>query len=127
MKRWMQAVRGGRSKLWSRAGLAAAWMGMALLAPSGVAQATEVHWSLGVQVPGMVVGLGSVAPSLVAQPIYVQPIPQVIVVQPARAMAWSPPGHRHLHHRNKHGHGGKEQRREWHRHGEHYPDGPGWR
>ncbi|MEN9905262.1 MAG: hypothetical protein RLZZ555_1827 [Pseudomonadota bacterium] len=127
MKRLMQAVRGVRRKLLTWAGLAAAWVSMALLAPSGVAQATEVHWSLGVQAPGMVVGLGSVAPAVVAQPIYVQPAPQVIVVPPARAMAWGPPGHRHIHHRGQHGQRWKEHRRDWHRHGDYYPDRHDWR
>lgn len=127
MERLMKTVCGGRSKLLSRASLAATLLGLASLVPAGVAQATEVHWSLGVQVPGAVVGLSSAAPALVAQPIYLQPAPQLVVVPPARAMAWGPPGHRHMHHRGKHGHRWKEHRREWHRHGEYYPDRGDWR
>ncbi|GDY34694.1 hypothetical protein [Acidovorax sp. NB1] len=97
---------------------ASAGVALALLAGVGAAQARDVNWSVGVGVPGVVIGAsnGYYAPA----PVYVAPPPPVYYAPPrpvyynAPPVYYSPPpavyyggygqGYRHHGHRH-HGHG----------------------
>lgn len=90
----------------------AAGVALALLAGTGAAQARDVSWSVGIGVPGVVVGAsnGYYAPP----PVYVAPPPPVYYAPPPRPVYYAPPayyapppvvyyGHRHhRHHRHHH-------------------------
>jgi hypothetical protein len=89
----------------------AAGVALALLAGTGAAQARDVNWSVGIGVPGVVVGAsnGYYAPA----PVYVAPPPPVYYAPP-RPVYYTPPayyapppvvyyghrGHGHRHHRH---------------------------
>jgi len=95
-------------------------LGLVAVAAVGTAQASGVNWSIGIQSPGVAVGVSNSRPVAVyPQPVYAQPVygapvyvqPQpvyqvqpvvtygrpVVVYQPAPV--WVPPGHRHDHRR----------------------------
>ena len=93
----------------------AAGVALALLAGTGAAQARDVNWSVGIGVPGVVVGAsnGYYAPPPVyvaPRPVYYDP-PAPVYVAPPRPVYYAPPpayyapppvvyyGHRH-HHRH---------------------------
>lgn len=95
---------------------ASAGVALALLGGAGAAQARDVNWSVGIGVPGVVVGAsngGYYSPA----PVYVAPPPPVYYAPP-RPVYYAPPptyyapppavvyygdrGYRHHHH---HGHG----------------------
>ena len=112
--------------------------GLLALAAAGSAQARDVHWSIGIQSPGVSVGVSSQAPVVVyPQPVYVYPQPvyqvrppqrgyvQPVVVYPAAPVAvWGHPGHGH-----RHGHKHRPDR--WDRdgdlHGRHDLEDRRWR
>jgi len=109
-----------------RAMAASAGVALALLAASGAAQARDVSWSIGVGVPGVVVGAGGgYAPPPVyyappPRPVYYAPPPPVYYAPPPRPVYYAPPvvvapygyyrdgGRRHPHHYDR-GYG----RRDW--------------
>ena len=94
---------------------ASAGVALALLGGAGAAQARDVSWSVGIGVPGVVVGAsnGYYAPA----PVYVAPPPPVYYAPPPRPVYYAPPayyapppavvyygdrgyrGHRHHHYR----------------------------
>lgn len=111
---WLSLTR-ARSALATTAGVLA-------LTVAGHAQARDVHWSIGIQSPGVSVGVSSQAPVVVyPQPVYVHPQPvyvhpqqvyplrppragyvQPVVVYPSAPVAvWGPPAYGHGH---RHGH-----------------------
>ena len=84
--------------IFSTRSLAAGALALASWGMTGLAQADEVYWSVGVSSPGVRVGVANAAPVMVMpQPVYQQPrpvyrepprpvyreLPQVIYVQPA--------------------------------------------
>ena len=92
--------------------------GAGLLAGAGSAQARDVNWSVGIGVPGVVVGAsnGYYAPA----PVYVAPPPPVYYAPPPRPVYYNAPpvyytpppavvyggyGYGHRHHGHGHGHG----------------------
>ena len=106
----------------------------ALALPSAAQARSDVHWSVGIGVPGVAVGVGSgypvyapPAPIYVQpQPVYVQPQPiymqprpiyapppvyygpPVVVQPPVYPIGWGPRGPgRHHHHRHWRGQGGR--------------------
>ena len=96
---------------------ASADVALALLAGTGAAQARDVNWSVGIGVPGVVVGAsnGYYAPA----PVYVAPPPPVYYAPP-RPVYYAPPpayyapppvvyygdrGYRHHRHHRHHGYG----------------------
>jgi len=115
--------------------VASAGVALALLAGSGVAQARDVSWSIGVGVPGVVIGAGGgyapppvyyappPRPVYYAPPAVYAPPPPVYYAPPPRPVYYAPPvvvapygyyrdGGRHHHHGRGHydrGHG----RRDW--------------
>jgi len=86
-----------------RTGLAMAALAVGLTWACGAAQAADVYWSVGVQSPGMMVGVANWAPP---PPVYAVPAPVVVYQQPrllpppppVYQLGWAPPGHRHHHH-----------------------------
>lgn len=110
-----------RSRL---AALASAALGLALLGGAGAAQArSDVYWSVGVGVPGVVVGASSAAPVYYTPPpVYYTPPPPVYHMPPAyrspRPVYYGPPAviisprppayyhHGHRGHRGGRHHGG---------------------
>ena len=110
--------------------LAVVGIGFALAASAGVAQARDnVNWSVGIGVPGVVVGAsnGYYAPA----PVYVAPPPPVYYAPPPRPVYYNAPpvyytpppavvyggygyGHRH------HGHGHGRGHGHGHGHGRHW-------
>ncbi|WP_313078896.1 hypothetical protein [Pulveribacter sp.] len=109
----------------TRSWLAAAGVGLALLVGAGTAQArSDVYWSVGVGVPGVVIGAGNAAPVYYTPPapVYYAPPPVVYappVYRAPRPVYYAPPvvvsppvgyyrGHGHGHRRGHHGH-----RRDW--------------
>ncbi|AVP58093.1 hypothetical protein [Pulveribacter suum] len=79
---------------------AAAGLGLALLAGTGAAHArSDVYWSVGVGVPGVVVGAGNAAPVYYTPPapVYYAPPPPVYyappppVYQSPRPVYYAPP------------------------------------
>lgn len=98
-------------------GLAAmAGVAVALLAGAGTAQARDVYWSVGVNSPGVSVGVGNYgqpvyvapAPVYVPPPVYYAPPPRPVYYAPPAPVYYAPPayyGHRpHRHHRNYYRH-----------------------
>lgn len=96
---------------------ASAGVALALLAGTGAAQARDVNWSVGIGVPGVVVGAsnGYYAPPppvyVAPRPIYYAPPPPVYYAPP-RPVYYAPPayyappppvyyGHGHRHHRDR--------------------------
>ncbi|MFT4240810.1 MAG: hypothetical protein QM569_00890 [Acidovorax sp.] len=76
---------------------ATAGVAVALLAAAGTAQARDVNWSIGVSVPGVVVGAGTgyyaPAPVYVApRPVYYAPPPPVYYAPP-RPVYYAPPAY----------------------------------
>lgn len=67
---------------------ASAGVALALLAGAGVAQARDVSWSIGVGVPGVVVGASS---GYYAPPAYYVPPPRPIYYTPAPPVVYAPP------------------------------------
>ena len=80
--------------------VAAAGIALAALGSAGTAQARDVHWTIGVGVPGVVVGVGNgysvyttPAPAYYAAPpppVYYQPPPPVYYA-PSRPAYYAPP------------------------------------
>ncbi|WP_342129014.1 hypothetical protein [Hydrogenophaga sp. OTU3427] len=102
--------------------------GLCALGAAGLAQANDVNWSIGLNSPGVSVGVSNSRPVLVypqpvygapvyGAPVYVQPQPvyqvrpmpsygyvQPVVVHPyAPVTVWGPRGHGHKH-KHRHGH-----------------------
>ena len=109
----------------TRSWFAAAGVGLALLVGAGAAQArSDVHWSVGVGVPGVVIGAGNVAPVYYTPPapVYYAPPPVVYappVYRAPRPVYYAPPvmvappvGYYRGHGRG-HGHGHHKHRRDW--------------
>jgi hypothetical protein len=106
--------------------IAAASLAFAALGATGVAQAQDVFWSVGLSSPGVHVGVGSAPPVAMRpayQPVYVQQNPVYMVPQPVTYMrpapvympppqyvqaGWQRPDYGHRWH---HGHGRHEQQR----------------
>ena len=102
---------------------------LALLAGAGSAQARDVHWSVGVGVPGVVIGASNGYPGYGHAPVYVAPPPPVYYAPP-RPIYYAPPayygppavyygghGYRHnRHHGHRHHwngrHGGRDRDRD---------------
>jgi len=121
--------------VWSAAGMVA--VGAAALVAAGSAQARDdVFWSVGVQSPGVSVGVANAPPVYMApqpvyvapQPVYVQPrpvyrpapvyyAPQPVYVQPRPVYqaGWVEPGY------------GYGDGRGWHKHKRHHHRHDGWR
>lgn len=75
------------------AAAASAGMALALMVGAGAAQARgDVYWSVGVGVPGVVVGAGNAAPVYYAPPppVYYAPPPPVYYAPP-RPVYYAPP------------------------------------
>ena len=101
-----------------------AWVaGVCALGAASVAQARDLNWSIGIDSPGVSVGVSNHQPLVVyPQPYYVQPQPvyqvrpvpgyvQPVVVYPQPTVVYGPPpGWRH-----KHRHGHKNDRDRWDR------------
>ena len=107
-----------RAKRWAvGAGMAAA----ALLGLAGQAQARDVHWGVGVGVPGVTIGVGNAPVYYPPAPVYYAPPPPVYYAPP-RPVYYAPPppayyyGGRYYrdHPGRGHGHG------RGHRHHDHY-------
>lgn len=100
---------------WIQRAAAMAGVAAALLAGAGAAQARDVYWSVGVNSPGVSVGVANggypvyVAPA----PVYAPPAPVYYAPPPPRPVYYAPPapvyyapppgyyyGHRHHHHRH---------------------------
>jgi len=119
----MKHNRSATRSVWARA--AAAVLGMAALGATGLAQAGDVYWSLGVSSPGIAVGVANAPPVYVQPapvyvapaPVYVQPRP--VYVRPAPVYygapayyapapvyraGWAPPGHAYRWHKKHHRH-----------------------
>lgn len=106
----------------------------------GLAQANDVHWSVGVASPGISIGVTNSRPVVVVPaPVYVQPAPiyrrpapifvqpQVVYVQPYPMPGWYQENKGHKGHKQeKHGGdwGGRGERGD--RHGEYRPQGHHW-
>ena len=103
---------------------AAAGVALALLSGAGTAQARDVYWSVGVNSPGVALGVSNggypvyVAPA----PVYYAPPPPprpVYYTAPAPVYYAPPPGHyyrEHRHHRHHHrGHRGHRDYDRWDR------------
>lgn len=89
------------SALW-RPHAAVAVLATALLAAAGSAQArSDVYWSVGVNAPGMVIGVGSVPPAVVyaTPPVYYAPAPVYYAPPP---VVYAPPVWRGHHRKHKH-------------------------
>jgi hypothetical protein len=71
---------------------AAAGMGLALLGASGAAQARDVYWSVGVNSPGVSVGVGA-GPGVVyaPPPTFVVPPPPPVYYTPPAPVYYGPP------------------------------------
>ncbi len=66
---------------------AAAGVGLALLAASGAAQARDVFWSIGVNSPGVSVGVGAGPGVIYSPPVtYVAPPARVLLAPGARVL-----------------------------------------
>ncbi|GAA4419816.1 hypothetical protein [Acidovorax lacteus] len=74
----MKTISQGSASGW----LAAAAVGAAALLAAGAAQARDVHWSIGINSPGVAVGVGN------GYPVYVAPAP---VYVPPRPVYYAPP------------------------------------
>lgn len=61
--------------------LGSAALALALGSVTGIAQAQNVYWSLGMSSPGVQLGMSN-APPMVVQPVYVMPAPVVYVQGP---------------------------------------------
>lgn len=104
--------------------MAAAWgLALAALGGAGAAQAhNDVTWSVGVGVPGVVVGATNGRPYYAPPPVYYAPPPVVyspppvvyrppppppvyFVPQPPVYGGWQPERHHHHHHHRGHGRG----------------------
>ncbi|KRD56172.1 MULTISPECIES: hypothetical protein [Acidovorax] len=105
---------------------ASAGVALALLAGTGAAQARDVNWSVGIGVPGVVVGASNgyyaPAPTYYAPPppVYYAP-PRPVYYAPAPAYYAPPPvvyygdrGYRH-HRHHDHGHRGHGHNGHWDR------------
>lgn len=68
--------------------VASAGVALALLAGSGVAQARDVSWSIGVGVPGVVIGAGG---GYAPPPVYYAPPPRPVYYSPPAVYAPPPP------------------------------------
>jgi hypothetical protein len=117
-------------KSW-RARLAGAALAFVALAGAGAAQARDVVWSVGVQSPGIALGIANAPPVYVASgPVYYAPPPPVyyaprpiyhaapVVVMPPRPGYYGRPYYRNQHrHYDKHRHHGyrDHDRRHGHR------------
>ena len=124
----------------SRWPVAACAGGLLALAAAGSAQARDVQWSIGIQSPGVSVGVSSHAPVVVyPQPVYVYPQPvyqvrppqrgyvqPVVVYPPAPVAVWGHPGYGHGH-RHVHKHRPDRWDRDGDRHGRHDRDDRRWR
>lgn len=104
---------------------------LALLAGAGSAQARDVHWSVGIGVPGVVIGGSNGYPVYSPAPVYMAPPPPVYYAPP-RPIYYAPPpayygppavyygghgyryGHRHHGHRHHWNgrHGGRDRDRD---------------
>lgn len=131
------------SRRWLGHGLA--WVaGLCALGAAGVAQARDVNWSIGIESPGVSVGVSNHRPVVVypqpvygapvygapvyGRPVYVhpQPVYQVrpvpgyvrpVVVHPyPPTVVYGRPGHGHKH---KHRHGNRHDRDRWDRDDDH--------
>jgi len=71
-----------------RAFAASAGVALALLAGSGAAQARDVSWSIGVGVPGVVVGAGG---GYAPPPVYYAPPPRPVYYAPPPVVYAPPP------------------------------------
>lgn len=125
--------------------------GLCALGAAGLAQANDVNWSIGINSPGVSVGVSNNRPVLVypqpvygapvygapvyGRPVYVQPQPvyqvrpmpsygyvQPVVVHPYPPVTvWGPPGHDRGHRHHRHG------RDRWDRDGDRDGDYRRWR
>ena len=76
-----------RAKRWAvGAGMAAA----ALLGLAGQAQARDVHWGVGVGVPGVTIGVGNAPVYYPPAPVYYAP-PRPVYYAPPRPVYYAPP------------------------------------
>jgi len=70
---------------------ASAGLAVALLTGAGAAQArSDVHWSVGIGVPGVVVGVGGTPGYYAPPPVYYAPPPPVVYAPP-RPVYYAPP------------------------------------
>lgn len=74
-------------KTWKK-WMALGTLSLGALGFSGVAQASDVYWSVGVSSPGISVGVGNVVPAVHVPPVYVQPAP--VYVQPRPVVVHQP-------------------------------------
>ncbi len=79
------------------------WLGSAaaaiVMSSAGVAQASNVYWSIGVHQPGVHVGVSNAPPVVVQYPVVVHNPRPVVVTSPPHHAGWVPPGHRHAKHK----------------------------
>lgn len=111
------------SRPWLGRGLA--WVaGLCALGVAGMAQARDLNWSIGIDSPGVSVGVSNHRPMVVyPQPVYVHPQPvyqvrpmpgyvQPVVVYPyPPVVVYGPPGYKHKH-RHGHRHGNERWERD---------------
>lgn len=74
--------------------LATVGLGFALAASAGVAQARDnINWSVGIGVPGVVVGVGNGYPGYAYNPapVYYAPPPPPVYYAPPRPVYYAPP------------------------------------
>ncbi|AVS62599.1 hypothetical protein C8241_13660 [Paracidovorax avenae] len=69
---------------------AAAGVGLALLAASGAAQARDVYWSIGVNSPGVSVGVGA-GPGVIYSPPVTYVAPPPVYYSPPAPVYYAPP------------------------------------
>ena len=117
-----------------------AWLaGLCALGAASVAQARDLNWSIGIDSPGVSVGVSNHRPVVVypqpvygapvyGRPVYVHPQPvyqvrpmpgyvQPVVVHPyPPTVIYGPPGHAY---KNKHRHGHRPDRDRWDRDDDH--------
>ena len=74
-----------------RAVLAATGLALAALVGAGVVQARDVHWSVGVGVPGVSVGVGNEYPAPPSRPVYYTAPPVYYAPQPKPVYYVPPP------------------------------------
>jgi len=100
-----------------RAGLMAAGAAVAIAMSAGTAQARDVNWSVGINSPGVSVGVGNGYPVYVApQPIYYAPPP--VYYSPPRPVYYAPPAYYAPGHYYRDGHRNRYDRDDrHHRHG----------
>jgi hypothetical protein len=100
------------------------WAGAAALAlcAAGGAQAADVYWSIGVQAPGVVLGMGAPPQVVVApSPVWGYGPPQAMYGPPAvfypappvYRSSWQPHHHRHWKHERRHDHHEHRYRDNW--------------